>query len=220
VDINVLSAELAAVLELSGSGKLRNLPRFQKIPPDLLELKELALSGDGEPTLCPNFDQVVEAVLRVRSQRSRFLKVVLISNTSGLFLPPVEQGWRQLTLEDEIWLKLDAGTQPYMNLVNRPGPVTLKAVMANILRIGRERPVIIQSLFPLLNGEEPGPTEIDNYVHRLGELAAAGAQISLVQVYSAHRLSRDPSCRHLPLSSLSHIARCVREKTGLRAEVF
>jgi wyosine [tRNA(Phe)-imidazoG37] synthetase (radical SAM superfamily) len=220
VDLNALSAELAGLLELAGGGGLRQLPRFRKFPADLLELKEVALSGDGEPTLCPNFDQAVEAVLRVRSQQPRFLKIVLVSNTTGLFLPHVQRGWRQLAQEDEVWLKLEAGTQSYMQLVNRPQNLSLKNVMANILQIGRERPVVIQSLFPLLAGEEPSPAEIDSYVHRLQELIAGGAQISFVQIYSAHRAAQDPTCRHLPLSSLSNIARRVRENTGLRAEVF
>jgi wyosine [tRNA(Phe)-imidazoG37] synthetase (radical SAM superfamily) len=220
VDVNVLSVELARMLDLASDGRLRDWPHFRRIPPELLQLKEVALSGDGEPTLCPNFDQVVETVLRVRSQGSKFFKVVLVSNTAGLFQPAVERGWRQLTLEDELWLKLEAGSQKYMERINRPTNMTLKNVMANILQIGRERPVVIQSLFPLLDGEEPAADEIEGYVHRLQELLAGGAQISLVQVYSAHRPAQQANCRHLPLGSLSLIARQVREKTGLPVEVF
>ena len=62
-------------------------------------------------------------------------------------------------------------------------------------------------------------------VRALQELKAGGAQISLVQVYSAHRppaLARKgrADCGHLPLKSLSQIARRVRQATGLKAEVF
>lgn len=220
VDINVMAAELTKMLDLAGRNKLRELPRFKKIPADLLRLKEVALSGDGEPTLCPNFDQAVEAVLRVRSQQPHFFKIVLITNTTGLFLPHVRAGWQQLTLEDEIWLKLDAGTQKYMERVNHPDLVSLQSVTANILQIGQMRPVVIQSLFSMLDGEEPEPDEIDAYIHRLQELTAGGAHISQVQIYSAHRPAQNPNCTHLPLSSLSAIARRVREQTRLRAEVF
>ena len=92
--------------------------------------------------------------------------------------------------------------------------------MANILLIGRERPVVIQSLFPLIDNQEPPAEEIEHYVHRLQELQAGGAQISRVQVYSAHRPPDHPACGHLPLKSLSQIARRVRSVTGLKAEVF
>jgi wyosine [tRNA(Phe)-imidazoG37] synthetase (radical SAM superfamily) len=220
VNVAVMSTELTHMLELAGQNRLRELPRFRHIPADLLQLKEVALSGDGEPTLCPNFDRVVEAVLRVRSQRSQFFKIVLISNTAGLLDPVVQRGWRQLALEDEIWLKLDAGTQKYMKRVNRPEHMTLRSVMANILQVGRDRPVVIQSLFPVLDGEEPDDVEIGYYILRLQELLAGGAQISLVQIYSAHRPAQNPGCGHLPLTSLSHIAKRVREETRLRAEVF
>jgi len=47
--------------------------------------------------------------------------------------------------------------------------------------------VIIQSLFPTINGEEPLSKEIEEYAHRLKELKAAGANIPLVQIYSATR---------------------------------
>jgi len=220
VDINVLSDELTGLLDLAGQDKLRQLPRFSKIPAELLQLKEVALSGEGEPTLCPNFDSAVEAVLRVRSQRAHFFKIVLITNTTGLFAPRVQRGWQQLTLEDEIWTKLDAGTQEYMERVNGPDNVSLQTVMANILQIGRLRPIVVQSLFPMLDGEGPSDEEIDCYIHRLQELKAGGAQINMVQIYSAHRPAQNPECGHLPLNSLSLIARRVREQTRLRSEVF
>lgn len=220
VDTNVLAAELTRVLDLVEQDKFRTVPRFQKIPAELLRLKEVALSGDGEPTLCPNFEAVLETVLRVRSQRPHFFKTVLITNTAGLFLAPVERGWRQLSTEDEIWVKLDAGTQDYMQQVNRPEQMTLQEVTANILRVGRVRPIVIQSLFPLLEGEGPSDEEIDRYVHRLQELKAGGAQISLVQIYSAHRATQNRNCGHLPLNALSTIARRVHEQTRLKAEVF
>jgi len=64
VDLRAMAAEVTAMLELAGQNQLGELPRFRTIPAELMRLKEVALSGDGEPTLCPNFDQAVEAVLR------------------------------------------------------------------------------------------------------------------------------------------------------------
>jgi len=159
--------------------------------------------------------------VHIRSQaKYPFFKVVLITNTAGFNLPEARVGLHLLTTQDEVWVKLDAGTQDYMNKVNRPD-ITLRKVLANILLVGRERPVVIQSLFPLIAGEEPPPGEIEQYVQRLQELKAGGAQIATVQIYSAHRPpQRGDLCGHLPLKSLSYIARRVREVTGLRAEVF
>ena len=92
--------------------------------------------------------------------------------------------------------------------------------MANILFVARQRPVAIQSLFPSIRGQAPLPSEIEAYVQRLRDLKNAGAQISLVQIYSATRPTPHAECGHLPLRTLSHIAQRVRQGTGLPAEVF
>jgi wyosine [tRNA(Phe)-imidazoG37] synthetase (radical SAM superfamily) len=220
VDLDVMAVELENLLSLTYAQRLREFTYFQTVPDELLALKGIALSGEGEPTLSPQFTAIIREVVHVRSSgRFPFFKLVLITNTIGLDLPEVRQGLQLLTLRDEIWAKLDAGTQQYMDKVNRSSS-SLQKVLANILLIGRERPIVIQSLFPLLNGQEPAAEEIEFYVGNLQQLKNDGAQISLVQVYSAHRPSHHPECGHLPLKTLSRIAQRVREVTGIPAEVF
>jgi len=220
VDVVRMSAELGRSLDLATTGRLRELPPFHATPADLLELKEVALSGDGEPTLCPNFREVIEAIAHLRAAgKWPFFKIVLITNATGLHLPDVRAGIGILTAYDEIWAKLDAGTQMGMDLVNRTN-LSIDTVIENIIKLGRDRPIVIQSLFPLLRGAEPPVEEIDAYIGRLLELRGAGTKIDYVQIYSAHRPAINPNCGHLPLRSLSAIARRVREETGLRAEVF
>ena len=89
-----------------------------------------------------------------------------------------------------------------------------------MLSLARQRPVIIQSLFPAIDGQGPPSSEIDMFAQRLRALKDAGAQIPLVQIYSATRPTPHSQCGHLPLRMLSHIAQRVREVTGLKAEVF
>ncbi len=228
VDLKVLSGELSGMLSLAKEGRVHELPGYHNVPHELLALKSVALSGDGEPTLCPNFHEVVQVVVHLRAQGDYpFFKIVLITNASGLHLPQVQLGMQLFTLKDEVWAKLDAGTQGYMEKINRPKVcpvncpnVSLQQVLENILKLGRQRPLVIQSLFALIDGEEPPASEIEEYVQRLKELTEAGANISLVQIYSAHRPAVRAICSHLPLRSLSRIAQRVREVTGLKAEVF
>jgi wyosine [tRNA(Phe)-imidazoG37] synthetase (radical SAM superfamily) len=220
VDVKAMAGELEHLLTLHHEGRLGEVEWFRNLPAEMLELKEVALSGDGEPTLCPNFDEVVREVLYLRSRgKVPFFKTVLITNGTGLDVPRVAEGLELFCEQDEIWVKLDAGTQEYFQKVNRP-TAPLWRILGNILMVGRKRPVIIQSLFPLLNRQEPPAEEIEQYVQRLKELKAAGAQIDMVQVYSAHRPPHRPDCEHLALKSLSRIAQRVRKVTGLRAEVF
>ncbi|PWU12988.1 MAG: radical SAM protein [Verrucomicrobia bacterium] len=220
VDLGALRAELEDLLDLTFQGRLREIPYFHSVPDELLVLKEVALSGDGEPTLSQQFSEIVREVVHVRSGgRFPFFKLVLITNTTGLDLPQVQKGLKFLTSEDEIWAKLDAGSQEYLERVNGAG-MSLDKMMANILLVSKQRPIVIQSLFPLLNGQEPPVEEIERYVDRLKDLKKCGAQISLVQVYSAHRPAHLPKCGHLRLRTLSRIARRVRMGARLRAEVF
>ena len=220
LDVDVMAAELQATLALASDGRLRELRCYRNVPDELLKLRHVTLSGDGEPTLCPNFVEAVHAVIHVRALgKYPFFKIVLITNATGLDLPQVQQALRFFTAQDEIWSKLDAGTQAYMNQVNRPD-CSLEKVLANILLTARRRPVVIQSLFPLLNGQEPRAQEVEQYAQRLKELKENGAQISLVQIYSATRPTPHSECGHLPLKSLSRIAQAVRNATGLKTEVF
>lgn len=220
LDVDVMAAELERTLALVKSGELARLPAFSGLPADLLKLRQVNLSGDGEPTLCPVFLEVVHTVLHVRARCGLpFFKIVLLTNATGLDRPAVVEGVRCLTNRDEVWAKLDAGTQAWMERINRP-TVLLDKVLANILALARQRPVVIQSLFPALNGQEPPELEIREYAQRLRELKDAGANIPLVQIYSATRPTPHSECGHLPLRGLARIAQVVRDTAGLRAEVF
>lgn len=221
LDTDVMAVELQRTLEFVASNQLRERPAYRNLPVELLELRHVALSGDGEPTLSPQFATAVREVVHVRALgKFPFFKLVLITNGSGLDRPEVQQGLKLLTRQDEVWIKLDGGTQAYVNRVNRPRSVTLEQTLANIVLVGQQRPVVIQSLFPAINGEEPPAEEIEQFALRLRELKEKGAQISLVQIYSASRPIQNVGCSHLPLKSLSRIAQTVRLVSGLKAEVF
>jgi len=193
-------------------------PWYHSLPPELLRLRHVGLSGDGEPTLAPNFVEAVQAVVRVRALGG-FFKIVLYTNGTGLHEPHVLRGLEFLTRSDDLWIKLDGGTQSFIDKVNRPD-VPLEKILSNILLIGRLRPVVIQSLFPAIHGDEPPFEEIREYALRLKELKAGGAQISLVQIYSAARPGIHADWGHLPLRVLSQIAQTVRQIAGLRTEVY
>ena len=220
LDVGEMAAELKRTLVFVRGGRLRERPWYRVLPDELLQLRHVALSGDGEPTLSADFGEALQAVVHVRALCGfPFFKLVLITNAPGLARPQVQQGLRHLTRSDEVWAKLDGGTQAYVNRVNR-AKVPLEKILSNILMLGRQRPVVIQSLFPAIHDEDPPLEEIEQYAHRLLDLKNAGAQISLVQIYSATRPALNSASGHLPLKVLSRIAHTVRQMTGLPAEVF
>ncbi len=220
IDLRAMADELRDTIAFVRSGAIGTRSPFNLLPPDLLELRHVAISGDGEPTLCLQFAEAIESVVHVRATiDGGFFKIVVISNGTGFEQPSVQKGIALLTSRDEIWAKLEAGTQSYMDNINRAG-MPLEKVIENIRLMARQRPVMIQSLFPAISGRGPSEAEILAYAERLKDLKDSGAQIPLVQIYSATRPTMNPACGHLPLQALSAIARTVRRVSGLRAEVF
>lgn len=220
LDVKVMVSELEQTLALVLEGRLRERAWYCNLPEELLKLRHVTLSGDGEPTLAPNFAEAVAAVVHLRALgRYPFFKIVLVSNSTGLDQPEVQRGVSLLVEEDEVWAKLDGGSQAYVERVNQ-ADLPLERILRNISILARQRPVVIQSLFPAISGAEPPREEIELYVQRLKALKAAGARIGLVQIYSATRPTPNSSCGHLPLKVLSGIAQAVRQGAGLKAEVF
>jgi wyosine [tRNA(Phe)-imidazoG37] synthetase (radical SAM superfamily) len=220
IDCDIAAAELEQTLRLVQTGSLRLLNPYSLLPQNLLELRHVALSGDGEPTLSPKFLETLETVVAVRARGFHpFFKIVLITNASGLDRPEVQQGLTLFTPRDEIWTKLEVGSQSFFENVNKAN-LPLEKIIENILLTARQRPVIIQSLFCQVAGEVPSLSEIEAFAHRLLSLKTRGAKIPLVQIYSATRPTYHSSVRHLPLKTLSDIAETVRHISGLKAEPF
>ena len=218
--LRAMSSELKALLQRYREQRFKELPVFSNIPDDLLKLKGISLSGEGEPTLCPRFTEVVEEIIQLRNsgQWPEF-KIILITNGTGLDLPAVQAGLELFNLTDEIWIKLDVGTDERMGQINRSS-IPLAKIVDNIVDLGQWRPIIIQSLFCSLNEIEPTDAEIDDYIQRLVEIRDRGADISEVQIYSLLRPPARSGCERLKLGQLSKIARRVRSETGLIVEVY
>lgn len=220
VNIKTLISEFHRALHWVQTGEVRQMDCFKGAPQDLLKVNKVLLSGDGEPTLCPNFACALKALAHERAQQQQpVFDLVLMTNASNLHQTQVREGLRWLGEQDEIWAKLDGGTSAWLRTINRTA-ITCEHLAANITEAAREHRTIIQSLFPLLDQTEPPPEEINHYIERLLEMQKAGGKPCAVQIYSAHQPTRVSGCRHLPLQTLCRIARQVHSATGLETEVF
>jgi wyosine [tRNA(Phe)-imidazoG37] synthetase (radical SAM superfamily) len=96
-------------------------------------LDTIALSGNGEPTLHPDFDKIVTTILSVTKQRRHRPKIICLTNGTGL----VHQKIRHvLALLDECCLKVDANHKQ-INLpqksFNRPGLLRYAKRLKNLV---------------------------------------------------------------------------------------
>src|SRR5450631_1117502 len=188
VDVARLWEELEDILDRVQSGELFETERFHATPPALRRLNDIAFSGDGEPTTCPEFGEAVAMVAEARRQRGLdAAKLVLITNASRLHHPSVRQVLEVLDANNgEIWAKLDAGTEAYYREVDRT-TISVQHIMSNITEAAKVRPVVIQALFLKMHGAPPPAEELVAFCARLNEIKAAGGRVKLVQVYTVAR---------------------------------
>jgi wyosine [tRNA(Phe)-imidazoG37] synthetase (radical SAM superfamily) len=221
VEVPRLRGELADMLDRVQSGELFALDRFTATPPALRRLNDLAFSGDGEPTTCPEFLPIVQEVAALKRQRGLDrVKIVLITNATRLHHPPVAEA---LTVLDEnqgeIWAKLEAGTEAYYRAIERT-TIPLQRVLENITVTARRRAVVIQAMFLKMHGEPPPEAELEAFCGRLNEIQAAGGKIKLVQVYTVAREPAERWVSALSNSEVDTIVAKVHQRTGLPAEGF
>lgn len=221
VDPELLRRELTVMLRLAQTGLLYEDPPFDQTPPELRRLNDIAFSGDGEPTSFAQFPEVCRIVTHLMKQLGvrEDVKVILITNATLLHLSRVRQGLKVLAESNsEIWAKLDAGTEEYYRLIDRSS-VPLQRILDNILLIGRDRPVVIQSLFMKVHQSPPPPEEIEAYVRRLHDLLCAGCRIDRVQVYTVARRPAESFVSPLDEPLLNQISRRIQE-LGLVVETY
>jgi wyosine [tRNA(Phe)-imidazoG37] synthetase (radical SAM superfamily) len=220
VDVALLARELAATVELALSGDLFREPELAGIPPALRSLRDIAFSGDGEPTASPHFLEAVQAVSRFRQGRlPPGVRTVLITNGSLLQEAPVRAALETLAQHaGEIWGKLDAGTPEHFARVNRSA-VPFARILENLRFAARRYPLLVQSLFLEIGGEPPPDAEIDAYLQRLREILQGGGAIRAVQVYTVARKPAEADVGALTDLALDAIAARIRNETRLPVDI-
>lgn len=211
VDLKILERELKDILLGAKTGDLFARPPFSGVQGQFQKVTDIAFSGDGEPTTCPQFKAAVELAIAAKKDAGLAnLEMVLITNASMFHRARVKQA---LSLFDQnegkIWAKLDAGTETYYKRVDVT-TVPFRRILDNLLDAARRRPIVIQSLFMRLYGQPPGPDEIAAYCGRLADLRSCGGTIELVQIYTVARAPAQPYVSALSDNEVDAIAAQVR----------
>ena len=79
----------------------------------------ITFSGDGEPTLNPEFPQIIDDTLRLRDLHYPKAKVSVLSNATRVHLPEVFAALRKV---DNPIMKIDAPTNELGAKINNPAP--------------------------------------------------------------------------------------------------
>lgn len=106
------------------------IPSAAKVHADLermlLKLKDegthvdsITFSGDGEPTINPEFPQIIDDTLALRDKYAPTAKVSVLSNATRVHVPEV---FNALCKVDNPIMKIDAPTNELIERINKPAP--------------------------------------------------------------------------------------------------
>ena len=222
VRLDQVRDELRWLIDHALSGGLGREAKFSDTPPEVARIvRDVAFSGDGEPTMVSNFDVCVEVVADVlREKGLPETKIVLITDSAGLDKASVRRGMALMDAHHgEVWAKLDAGTEEYYRHINRSS-VRFERILGNLLETARARPIVIQSLFLKTHGQTMPPSELEAYCRRLNQIRDGGGTVREVHAYTLARPTPEPWATRLSADELSGVATTIRSRTGLRVEEF
>jgi wyosine [tRNA(Phe)-imidazoG37] synthetase (radical SAM superfamily) len=176
-----------------------------------LKPDHLVVSGNGEPTLHPDFDDAMKAIVECRNANGAGVKIVVLSNGAHLDSKKVVAGLR---LADERVIKFDAGSDAMMTKVNDP---LVRVNVSKLLNaIGKLGPFTLQSLFCKGAVDNSTNEAIEEWIEIVGMLKPLDIQICTLSRESGVRTD----IQALDEDSLYGIAFKLKKRTGLEARVF
>lgn len=173
-------------------------------PPDVI-----TFAGNGEPTMHPDFKEIIEDTIALRDRLAPTTKISVLSNATQLHRAEVVAALRRV---DNNILKLDSAFDRTVQLLNKPQQPTY-TVAQTVERLKQfEGAFILQTMF--LRGTYAGE-RIDNTTEE--ELTAWLARVAelrpkQVMVYS---IDRDTPCQ-----SLEKVSRDDLQKIAARVEAL
>lgn len=106
-------------------------------------IDSITFSGDGEPTLNPDFPEIIDITISLRDKYFPQAKVSVLSNATRIFREDVFEALRKV---DNPILKIDAPTDVLAARINQPqGEYHIEDVVADLMRF--EGNFVLQTMF-------------------------------------------------------------------------
>lgn len=212
MDFQLLEDELRFFLDdvLNGNFYERFL-----IPDGNRVIKDIAISGNGEPTSLKEFASAVTLIGEVATEigvlpRSSF---VLITNGSLVHQPRVQAGLKKLKeYGGEVWFKFDSATEAGRRLINN-AKQSYRASLENLMLSARLCPTRLQTC--LLDYDKRGLSEEEKqaYLDMLKTINKKHVSLKGIMLYTIARPSMQPEAARLEklsVESLSALADEIR----------
>ena len=159
-------------------------------------LKDIAFSGNGEPTSAEEFPEVILIVKKVLNEFDLLhkIKIRLITNGSLMHQASVINSVEMLKeMNGEVWFKVDAATETSIKKINQ---VNLKPnqILDRLQSSAKICPTFIQTCIFTIDGNGPSTEDIDAYIKLVKEVQN---DIQGVHLYGLARPSLQPQAKSL-----------------------
>jgi wyosine [tRNA(Phe)-imidazoG37] synthetase (radical SAM superfamily) len=169
----------------------------------------ITFAGNGEPTLHPDFDKIVDEIIELRDKYFPFSRIAILSNSSTVSNENILYALSKL---DKKIMKLDAGNQEMFELYNSPANgLTIDEVTEGLCRVEN---VIIQSLFTEGKSGNFTDENIHDWLVRLKRIKPVS-----VQLYTLDRAYPSDEIAVLDYDKLEYLRKLLFNE-NIEAEVF
>lgn len=200
IDLELLEVELRGFLDELLHGDFMQ----RRVPKELRYIKDIALSGNGEPTSAKEFEQVIMLIGRVMKELALppEIKLILITNGSLMHRKNVQAGQRRMArLNGEVWFKVDRVSKSGMRQVNGTN-LSLSRVRQNLATAVALCPTWLQTCWFMWDGEPPSKEDEDSYLDFLVGLLRDNIKPLGVLLYSLARPSLQSEASRLSTLSV------------------
>ena len=195
IDLIRLEAELYIFLQEILYGSFMQ----EQVTPGARRIRDIALSGNGEPTSAKEFEQVIDLIGKVKHDFDSLkeLKLVLITNGSLIDRSNVQAGLRRLAkLNGEVWFKLDSVTREGRQHINNTR-MSSRRLRNNLLLAASLCPTWLQTCVFKTDGKPPTKIETRAYLEFIEELLHERVPLKGVLLYGLERSSMQPEAPRL-----------------------
>ncbi|MDX9781395.1 MAG: radical SAM protein [Bacteroidales bacterium] len=193
-----------------GDSKLPSFDEFSKALESKLEeirdnngrIDTITFSGNGEPTIHPDFSKIIKEALRLRRKYFPLAKVSVLTNGSKIQIPAIKEA---LLSVDNAIIKLDSAFDNTVNIIDRPQYKYSVADTKHNLEPYKGK-FVLQTMF--LRGEHDG-VKIDNTTP---EEVSAWRKIAIelepreIMIYTIDRETPAKNLSKVPVEEMEQIA--------------
>ncbi len=183
---------------------------FERIRDMGTEIDWLMLSGNGEPTLHPQFPEIVDGLTTLRNLFFPNKPLGILSNSSTCQKKEIHIALSKL---DGRFMKLDAGNRYLCQYINRPiAKLDWDSMLVGLRDL---QDTTIQSMFVTGNIKNISERDIKNWIEAISFIRPIK-----VQIYTVDRTTQEQGILPVGKDKLQHIADQLQSYASIPAKVY